>query len=531
MLSPNLSKLTPWNLEANTSIFLGEMSVNPRTLYSITFSEIASTHKSPIVGVTLDAIRKEAKALNKFLKVTSYATSDKPLRPDLSDIEIALIHAVKDVVTDKELGELLNITPNRIKYIRSSTEHMYNTAKVPLPKLPLVTITDTSRYWRDQELLETYGLTSEDISLTGKPYKELLRRLEGQSQDLDFPINDTLCSKRYSEESIPRGTSIPSTLLKEDHEDYSNLSRLLWSTVSREEGLPNSLLSFNEEAYHSLTEGSPRLVEDSPKPPEGTPLSKGKPSGGLGTHGLHGSHTVDIIYSSAIRGNDVNKNTRAITHVHTKGGYNDPLKIPKNIIRLAVNIYNTYIKSNITTPNLEQLVINLLASPYYTSELTNLPITTLSSLRGHCAPLRNNPMSSEDSLLDKGKPSVSPRGGFNKPRKQSSNYLMDTPPLVYPKFAPKTYNYGVICHECSSFLSPNTISSCKHMILSTFQSLVSPNTPSKPLVYLYLTEETHNFSLYYYQIDQYNSITSVFTLDLLQFYTNFSLPLHRLPYE
>ena len=110
----DLNKLTPWNLEANTSIFLGDMSVNPRTLYSITFTEIASRHKSQTLGVTLDSIMDNVKNTNKFFKVSSYGTSQKPLRPDLSDIEVSLIHAIKGNIPDEVMAETLNITLIRL---------------------------------------------------------------------------------------------------------------------------------------------------------------------------------------------------------------------------------------------------------------------------------------------------------------------------------------------------------------------------------------------------------------------------------
>ncbi len=464
MLPLDLTRLTPWNTTANIKLFLGDLGVTPKTLYNMTFKDIAAFHKSPTVAVDSKDIVREAKAQNKFLKVSSFKSSINPLRPDISDIELALIHSSRGSIPEDMLCSMLNISRNRLKYIRQSTESLYKIANTPLPSLPLVTITDTSRYWTEGELLDTYQLNSEDIPQDfGVHYKDLLRQLESQAKELKFPINEPLYSEEYFEGTVPNRTSIPSTLLKEDNEDYSKLSSAIWANVSREEGLPGVL---------SLKDGT-----------------------------TNDTLNIDVEYTSKV----TNKkgDFSILNHQHTKGGFNPPLKLPIAILKLAINIYNLYITNAMEAPALERLVINLLSSPEYTTKELGVTLPPLSSNRGHCMPLKG--------------------------------YLMDTSPLVYPKFNSKHYGYGVVCHECGTFLSQNTIKSCKHMVIETF--LVQETGKFGhiryylPSIYLYMDDITSKYSLYYYNKDVNGSISQIYTRNLLDFYTNFQLPVHRLPFE
>ena len=467
----NLHKLTPWNLEANTCIFISDLSVNPKTLLSLTFKDIASFHKSPTILVKPEDIVREAKAQNKFLKVSSHTSSINPLRPDISDIEIALIHSSKGNIPDNVLCDMLNVSLSRLKHIRVATAALYKTASTPLPSLPLVTITDTSKYWSEEELLDTYSFLKEDSPKDyGIYYKDLLRTLKSKAESLNLPINDSLYGKKDIEGTVPRRTSIPSTLLEEDHEDYSNLCRELWSYVSREEGIPE-VLSFKDGDANDFIE-------------------------------------IPISYSSAIHKEG---KVKVLLHQHEEGGYNPPLKLPLFIIKLAISLYNLYINNNLVPPSLERLVINLLSSPQYTTSELGVNLPPLSSTRGHCMPTK-------------------------------SKYLRDTPPLIYPKFISKHYGYGVICHKCSTFLSENTTNSCKHMHIDVLLlqetgkfGNISYNLPS---IYLYSKVNDSfspnlglEYSLYYYNKDIFGSICSIYTLNLLKFYSNYSIPLHRLPYE
>jgi len=500
----NLQKLTPWNLEANINIFISDLGVNPKTLLNLTFKEIAGFHKSPTVSVKEEDIVREVKAQNKFLRLSSHTTSIKPLRPDISDIELALIHSSKDNIPNEVLCTMLNITKNRLTYLRKSTAPLYKAANTPLPNLPLVTITDTSRYWEEDELLDTYklrnpkttdntplqkGEPSDNLELPsdyGVHYKDLLRSLESQAENLEFPINESTNGTEDSESPVPRRTSIPQTLLKEDDEDYDALSRAIWSYVSREEGL-SGLLLFKDEGTNNSLEGSFSILKDIP-----------------------------VEYTSSVttkKGKEM-----VLTHQHFEGGYNSPISLPKTILKLVVRIYNAYITSNITPPALEYLVINLLSAPTTTTSNLNIPFKPLSSDRGHCMPIKNN-------------------------------YTMDTSPLVYLKFTSKHYSYGVICHHCDSFLSNNTSNSCKHMRIELYYTQFPTKSTKKvrklPLLYLYsklsegisanLRQFSPNlglkYSLYYYNKDIYGSISSIYTKNLLDFYTNFSVPIHRIPFE
>lgn len=446
MIPLDFKKLIPWNLEATHPVFLGDMTVNPKTLRSITFREICQMHKSPTIGVTEEEMKVMAKTTNKYLNISAYATASKPLRPDLSDIEISLIHSTWNNIPTSHLAEVLNVTEVRIKQIRKATEHLYHQANTPLPSLPLVTITDTSRYLTEDEGIELYGNL--------KTSKDLLRTLKRQSEYLDFPINAQLYSSEDNKNSVHTRASIPSEIPWQDEEGYRGISDILWTYVSREEGV-SEILSF--------TDWNP----DNPV------------------------IQVPISYKSSLT---VQGKVRVLDHEHMEGGYYAPLNIPKPIIKLAVDIINNFKE---LPPSLENLVIHLMTALDYTTSKMNVITKPTSSSRGHCLPFKGR-------------------------------YTVDSIPLVYPKFTSNTHSYGVICHECSTFLSNNTTNECKHLKFTMYST---PKAPNLPLIYLYSGIMEPNYSLYYYKLDEYHSIHSIYTLNLLQFYSNYLIPVHKVPFE
>ncbi len=495
----DLNKLVPWNPKAKAEVFLGNMSVNPRTPFNLTFREISELHKSPTLGLSEESIKIQAKATNKWLKVNSFASSEKPLRPDLEDIEIALIHSVYGTIPDNVIASMLNLTPVRVRQIRKATEQMYNKNKVDIPRLPLVTITDTSRYWTEDELIENYNITEDDLQITH--YKDLLRGLKRKSEDISFPININSTYKEDNKGRILQGVPLPSQVLEKDKEGYRELSNLLWTYVSREERFSEVVSSFDGRADHTVN--YLKLASSIPSVSE-----------------------VSIEYYSTI---STKKGKKTISHYHTDESFSDKLRIPSLVINLGVDMFNAYLDSKIFPPALEYIVVELMIGFRYISKSSNYAIKDLSYNRGHCLPIRTN----------------------NK-----ANYIVNTPPLVYPKFASdylriskddprltegvtkdylEGYSYGVTCHECSTFISPHTKTSCSHLkflLLETNKYTRGRAVTIKvPLLYLYFASNSQkSFSLYYYE-HKLGSITRVYTLNLLQMYSNFSLPLHQLPFE
>ena len=480
MQSLDLNKLTPWNLDAEHPLFMGNLSLSKANLKRYTFTELAYFHKSPTIGVELEDITREAKAQNKFLGISASAPSIKPLRPDLSDIEIALIHSSHGNIPEEVLATMLNITKVRLRQIRKATEALYHQKDTPLPTLPLVTITDTSKYWTDDELFDAYQINRDDIpSDYGITYKDLLRSLEVKSKSLQMGVNTSLYDTEINKDALPRRTTIPSEISEEDQADYHQLSNALWAQVSRAREVPR-ILSFKDGAKDLL---------------------------------------VDVYYRSTVNLKRKGKRVDVVLdHYHTTGGYNSPLNVPKVVVELAVIYYNAYIMNDMVPPALERIVINLLVSLQYTSEGLGFNVAPLSSHRGHCMTSR-------------------------------STFIKDSPPLIYPKFAPKDYGYGVVCHHCSTFLSENTTNSCKHMHIESFLLTETAGfghiSYQLPQIYLYSklnegkSSETSPFSatlgliysLYYYKKDIYGHIHSVYVHNLLKYYTNYSLPVHTHPYQ
>ncbi len=504
----------PWAPLTSNQLFLSQLSVNPRTLNNITFYDIAAFHKSPTVAVNVDELVREAKAQNKYLNISAYATSIKPLRPDLSDIEISIIHSSRGHIPDDVICDMLNITRKRLKHIRTATKPLYHQKDSPIPSLPLVVITDTSRYWSDDELMQDFNFSKEDVpSSYGNTYKELLRSLEEHAKHLSFPVNDSVCSESNNKRAVLNRTTIPSTVLKEDEEDYSELFSSLWTHVSRKEGISNLL---------SLSDGCPDNL------------------------------IVNIQYSSKVV-NKINKTETRETilkHHHADGGYNPPLVIPKFILKLAISYYNSYvtyysfkrpplvhtrvdvyaIKFEGIVPALERIIINLLSSISYTANKLGFKVKPLSSSRGHACSTRK-PKTTNSFHLNKGE------------QLGALGFIADTPPLVYPKFTSQSHGFGFICHDCNVFLSENTTNECKHMkfevYLHTETGRFKHITYQKPAIYVYSkVKESYfseflslNTSLYYYSKDIYGNIHTILALNLLNLYENYSLPLHKLPFE
>ena len=476
-------KLTPWAPDTQYPIFIGNMSLSKANLKRYTFTELAYFHKSPTVAVNIEDITKEAKAQNKFLQLSASSPSAKPLRPDISDIEIALIHSSHGNIPEEVLLEILNISKARLRQIREATKPLYHQKDTPLPNLPLITITDSSNYWTEDELMETYQFTREDIPDNyGKTYKDLLRRVEDKSKVLQMGVYTSLYDTEANKEALPSRTSIPSEVSEEDKEGYSKLSSALWSQVSRAEEFPYLL---------SQRDGGEDLL-------------------------------VEVDYASMVNLTRFGKKEAIqLSHTHTEGGYAKPLVIPKNVVELAVRYYNSFISNSMEAPAFERLVINLLVSLQYTSKNLGFHLPAMSSQRGHGMP----------------------QAHAGNQEEAEGSFIRDSPPLIYPQFNHKSYDYGIICHDCSTFLSKNTTNSCEHMAMETF--LIQETGKFKhvkyqlPSIYLYSKVNTStfasncglNYSLYYYNKDVWGSISSIYTLNLLSLYTNYSIPLHKRPFD
>lgn len=501
MLPMDTSSLIPWAPSTTSQVYLEDFTISKGALKRLTFTEVAGFHLSPTIGVDTEVIKKHTKTTNNILKLGHSKSSESPLRPDVTNLELALIHASYNNLPIDVLGNMLNMTVHRVRALYESTKHIYNSSNNPLPTLPLITVTDTSRYYDVETQYNTYGTSDDDIpSKYNKHYKEYLRLLRGKARRLGFPSTKQQFNTSDSYKGVLKRISSLITLPEHVQEGYYELSNLLWANVSREEGI-SGVLSFNYGGSNNSINDSTQYYPESLKVLHNTKnVNKEELFAQYKFTSEDDIKTIEVDYMTNIT---VKKKLRVLNHNHIDGGYHEPLEVPQVIIQMAVKLYNTFLENGVTPQALELNVIYLLSRPMNTLKDLGLNSNIISSHRAHC--------------------SIS----------NTSKYIIDTPPLVYPKFE-NNYGYGIICNHCNTFLSPDTKSRCKHVIIETRQLKGKvKGRLGKPAVFLYtinIPPTEFRYSLHYYRKTG-GHITEVHTLDLLEFFTNFSLPLHRLPWE
>jgi len=634
----DVEKYVPW---ASTShiLYVGDLTLDKKYLDSLTFYEIAHIHRAPTVGQDITDIIKNVKVKNKVLRMgTKGSTSIMPIRPDVSNLEIALIHAVYQTLPVKVIADMLNMTKNKVKKIYSGTKYLYRNGHDTIvrpsdeyidkeskgrvqdyvPPLPLITITDTSRYWDEETQNKYYGICDADFDTPyDSHYKDLLRRAEITTQVLSNGYASIIIGA-IDKATISKRVPIPPALSEKEQEDLSELSAVLWANVSREGGLLKVLPPIDGGASGDMSPSIPH--EDSPKIDEGA--TEGYPQligGGMRAHEgatednlkVDGGNrklaegrfrvgevykSVNVYYKTKIyrnRGTD-RQYEQILVHDHNDRGYSPPLKISLNLIKILVTIHNKLA----TGPYkqyvpLEPLATNFISSPsYLLNELCGLrPQPTTSST----TPLtEGNPHLIKDNLrVDGGATGDNPRAddkenrlvgkyhtpsdgivmpSYLRPHCSNSKCYIPSEPLVYPLHK-GPHHFMVYCEKCEAMISTSetyyTKRSCEHIKVSlrslpAFKGRPSKEPKLRPALYIYVSPHEDNPQLikgatgnpqlikdnlradagspkvdmraggashiyYYHHIDYYN--IEINTLNLQEFYTNISLPLHKLPWD
>jgi len=222
--------------------------------YSVRSShELAENSSIPrdLEGTTKMALVKKH---NKITKINPPKISSHSPRPDLTDIEIALIVSSYNTVPISLIQHTLNLPKRTIEDIYNKYKHE------PIVQVPLIAISDTSRYLNEENLRYIYDST--DFHHIDDPLtdKELLRQSTLKSNKEESI--DSSCYTGYLSERIKGGDTLKSPTrtsgyifpIKDFTSSYSQLYGRTWSdhfeTVFTKSILDNNVFyTINKSTY------------------------------------------------------------------------------------------------------------------------------------------------------------------------------------------------------------------------------------------------------------------------------------------
>jgi len=153
---------------------------------------------------------EQVKLNNKQTRKSPPNLTKDNLRPAITDTEIALIHACYYTVPQEVLAHILNLSIKQLKDIHDQTQHTL------LPSIPMVMITDTSRYLSDSHINELMGYPSND-----EPEDTRYTNLkDNHDDDFNISTNKELLRISKTEQAILKDieTHISKHLKEEDKE-------------------------------------------------------------------------------------------------------------------------------------------------------------------------------------------------------------------------------------------------------------------------------------------------------------------------
>ena len=182
-------------------VYLDDFQYTDASLQVRSSHELAENNSIPrnLDGVTKMKIVKEQ---NKITKINPPKMTAHSLRPDLTDIEIALIVSSYNTTPTSIIEHTLNISKRTIEEVYNQYKHE------PLVQVPLVAISDTSRYLSATNLRYIYDSQDYHHDLDPLTNKELLRQSTSKSDKED--LIDTCCYERYISERLQAGHTLKS---------------------------------------------------------------------------------------------------------------------------------------------------------------------------------------------------------------------------------------------------------------------------------------------------------------------------------
>jgi hypothetical protein len=204
----------------------------------------AGAQLTPVDLSTKDAYT-QTKELNKQTKVSPPTLTKNTLRPAVTDTEIALIHATYYTTPIDIIAHTLSLSVEQVRDIHSQTQHHL------LPSIPMVMVTDTSRFITEDRLNTLYESQNEPTINTSKELLRLSKTEQGILNRIKSSIKKSL-KKIDKEAPIP-----PNYNLIKVYEDVSNTNTGLYESKGniitvdhlRDISLTSTLPFIN---YHSL---------------------------------------------------------------------------------------------------------------------------------------------------------------------------------------------------------------------------------------------------------------------------------------
>lgn len=543
----NLSPSSPYD-----SSYVGDMVYTEEQNKVRYVGDIAEMQGIP-EDLTTEVKFKEVKDNNKRLKINPPLLTKQTKRPSLTDTEIALIHASYYNVPHYIIAHTLNISEEEIKRTYEQTKHHV------LPSFPLLMITDTSRYWTEDEervIYDNDSLNHIDDPLT---HKELLRSFNEEQRQTDLKI----FSSHLSYTAIEGNTIFPSTglagsiKLPEDIQEesfglYGEPKHQIHTAVER------TLTGYNLDTsinYHTNTYQYKMIFNKKFKYTQHSPYLL---ANDYVTSPFHielanlllKEYKLDITEEDAYKLPILLSSSPQVTlNVATSHLIKDIVTSPSpnhlHIYTTKLSFYKDYKESNLTT-SLDYLTDT--PTDYFDfKDSVDISLTTLvtaspyqsirppSYLRAYASPLKDT------------------HGNFRY-RFINPKHITDSHKEHTPK--PTNLSYGIICHECYSLLSSDTHLTCPHIKLkiNNFKNYLTKRKPLKEQLrthtkydYMYKPTEAHktiytifldtlsppSYSIHYYHTLPSNStpeslIDYIISIspNLLPLYTNISIPIH-----
>jgi len=496
-VEPDWELVVPWlpTDKLKPHVFVGELALPvlmksdmiDRTLRGCCVKDIVKAQGSPTVGVTLTELREECNTINKWLGIKAPKLKSKVPRPRVSSVEIALVFALADTNTKVVIARILGLPLSNVKQILRDGKHLYKSNGKEIPKFPLVMITDTSRFWTEEDIRDAY-----DISGMTKVDKDLLRSIKERAQHLGVLPNTKAGDSGAFLWDIQRASSLPDEIPWAIKEGLSGLYALVRLCISREGGVHKV---HERETFYRCDH-----VDD------------GK---------LY--YEVDAYYVTRARSDIPTVKVRSIKHNYTSTNKRR-MKVPKSIVTLMVDILNNAIRKG-----LDVLKMDDYDGDSYDEELYYKMALMLRGLV----------IAPEEYASHYGysiQPLASTRAlGASYGKGKDVKYTVDSPPLLLEPWQvhKPTYSYGIVCNECSMLLGDlgnrnGLPSSCEHMHLRIFIAGAGARRDIKvPNLYVYREDMSSTFSLHY--IDEVAG--EIYTKDLIGMYSSWHIPIAVLPYE
>jgi len=185
------------------TLYISEMFYNEEQEKVRQVKEIGTFQGLP-ADLPVSQMYEQVKLNNKKTRKSPPNLTKDNLRPAITDTEIALIHACYYTIPHEVLAHILNLSTAQLKDIHNQTQHTL------LPSIPMVMITDTSRYLSDDNINELMGYPSDSNSNSKDDIlNEINKDNMTRHDDLEDPYNDSYINSKDNQEKLKDTNTSP----------------------------------------------------------------------------------------------------------------------------------------------------------------------------------------------------------------------------------------------------------------------------------------------------------------------------------